>query len=119
MRTVNDYIKEWAVWYSGDAERIWKFYNTRQGHGRFWGNLDYKERQNAIHMPLAQDICSTSAGLLFSEPPRIETDSERVHEFIDDSLLESRLIEAADMAAAWGGDIGRASCREGVGRYGC
>ena len=103
MRTVNDYIKEWAVWYSGDAERIWKFYNTRQGHGRFWGNLDYKERQNAIHMPLAQDICSTSAGLLFSEPPRIETDSERVHEFIDDSLFESRLIEAADMAAALGG----------------
>src|SRR5690625_7158557 len=54
-------------------------------------------------MPLAQDICSTSAGLLFSEPPRIETDSERVHEFIDDSLFESRLIEAADMAAALGG----------------
>src|SRR5690625_512906 len=96
MRTVNEYIKEWAVWYSGDAERIWKFYNTRQGHGRFWGNLDYKERQNAIHMPLAQDICSTSAGLLFSEPPRIETDSERVHEFIDDSLFESRLIRSEE-----------------------
>src|SRR5690625_7921618 len=54
-------------------------------------------------MPLAQDSCSTSAGLLFSETPRIETDSERVHEFIDDSLFESRLIEAADMAAALGG----------------
>src|SRR5690625_5354742 len=54
-------------------------------------------------MPLAQDSCSTSAGLLFSETPRIETDSERVNEFIDDSLFESRLIEAADMAAALGG----------------
>lgn len=77
----------------------------------FWGppapSSDYPTR---VHVPLAADIASTSAALLFGRPPAIlapEGASQAVADRVDDALngsdVHSTLAEAAESAAALGG----------------
>lgn len=74
------YVKDqgaWAAWWSGDTEKLAE---TTQGGGTtgrrsFWGRRktgpDATRATAHLHATLAADIASTSADLLFGEPPSL------------------------------------------------
>lgn len=106
---------EWASWYSGDPQQLLDFY-TRTAAGlqgskeKFWARLESEERNGIVHMPLAGDICSTSADLLFSETPIFKYDQDveggnRVSKFIEVNGFNSILLESAEISAALSGCI--------------
>lgn len=80
----------------------------------FWGKpqADGEERTR-LHIPIASDIATTSADLLFSEPPRFllprindETEhpaQSRLEDIINTPQVHAGLVEAAEYAAAHGG----------------
>lgn len=110
--TMGGKVDEWAIWYSGDPNRIANYYARwiadRTPKGNFWAQLDKTERQTVVHEPLAADIAQTSANLLFSEPADIQFDDsgrpgQRITTFIEENGLQSKLLEGAELAAAMGG----------------
>jgi len=74
----------------------------------FAGNVPPEgERRTNYHVPLAGDIASTSASLLFAQPPTLKYESDTATQdylggLIDDGA-HARLMEAAEYAAALGG----------------
>lgn len=74
----------------------------------FWGNITPEgERRTNYHVPLAGDIASTSANLLFAQPPSMKTTAgTETQEYLDalvDDGAHSLLMEAFETAAALGG----------------
>lgn len=102
---------EWGSWYSGDPERLANYYSSKfpdTEKGRFWASLEREERRTMVHMPIAGDIGSTSADLLFSEVPDIqykenESGGDRIKRFLEDNEFFNILIEGAEMSAALSG----------------
>ena len=102
---------EWAAWYSGDPEELLRFYsaafdNTHKN--RLWAKMEKEERSEVVHMPLAGDIATMSANLLFSEAPDIQYDrdkggGDRIADFIKENGLINVLLEASEMSAALSG----------------
>lgn len=120
------------AWYVGDTGDLAKVYQgtqtarTRPSQyaggivGRaarfFWGRPtnDGKQRTR-LHVPIASDIATTSADLLFATPPRVllpkqdaegkndHPAQERLEEIINQADIHSVLLEAAELAAAHGG----------------
>jgi hypothetical protein len=89
----------WAAWYSGDPNELARIYDKMVGYGYetpalesgasiigrerqrwFWGRrLDRRTPDLSdarLHVPLAGDIATTSADLLFAEPPAIAVEGE-------------------------------------------
>lgn len=118
---IYELYEEHAAWYSGDPNRLAHVYANRIGtptpRGRFWASEITEERRTMLHVPLAGDIASTSADLLFSEPPKIQipeahgekadADAKETQDRLDTIVQEggvlNRLIEAAETSAAMGG----------------
>ncbi len=124
---------EWSAWHSGDTDQLMAIYTGAQSEairqtvfGRiisavkrwFWGNEASAARpRQRVHVPLAGDIASTSADLLFSEPPQIRVDVDEDTEEADptqerlDALIDAgahaALLEAAEVCAALGGVYAR------------
>lgn len=124
-------IGEHDAWYIGDTQDLARVYATGQGATRvrpsqraggvvgavarfFWGRpIPAGQTRTRLHVPLPADIATTSADLLFSEPPRIllpkgdgDVDhpaQERLEEIINTPLVHAGLLEAAEVAAAHGG----------------
>lgn len=116
-------LAEWSAWYSGDPTQLATFYAPRTGAvsrpsqyagglvGRlarwWWGQPTPAGEQRAkLHVPLAADICGTSADLLFSEPVRLHSDDSRIAEALrdlQDGGLDAKLSEGAEVQAALGG----------------
>lgn len=116
-------LAEHDAWYSGDPFRLETFYGPKTGVqarptqyaggvvGRlarwWWGTpTAVGETKAKLHVPLAADICATSADLLFSEPVRLSSEGTGVQAFLDGLKLgglDSRLHEAAEVTAALGG----------------
>ncbi len=112
---------EHSAWYSGDPERLARVYGalayTPTPKGRFWARSVAEEQRVMLHVPIAGDIASTSADLLFSEPPRFvipeaheknaQSDAkktqDRLNEIISESGILHKLIEAAETSSAMGG----------------
>lgn len=104
-RRVRKYYRSNAAVYSGIHSEL-----------RVTGECDsfWRRRGKArIHVPIAADIASTSADLLFSEMPRFtcfdetkedeETDKQvRLMQIVDGNDMSSKLHEAAESAAALG-----------------
>lgn len=99
------------AWYSGDRDRLRKVYRptgeaTETGRRiRFWERpkrLDTPD--HSLHVPLPGDIATTSADLLFSEPPTLSVDNKdtqaRLDELAEAGGLANTLLEAAEVAAA-------------------
>lgn len=107
----NRQVNEWMSWYSGNTNSILNFYD--QTGGGYWvngeGEITFSERKKNdwVHMPLAADIAGVSASLLFSEAPKIQIPKgparDRWNDFYRENNLPSRLLEAAELAAAGGG----------------
>lgn len=73
----------------------------------FWGEPRHNgQRISKVHVPAAADIASTSAGLLFAEPPTITADDEGTQTRLDD-LLDDRwwatVHDGAEVCAGLGG----------------
>ncbi|TAK89308.1 MAG: phage portal protein [Burkholderiaceae bacterium] len=92
------------------------FTSMRQAAARwFWGSspLSNTVRQHKLHVPLAADIAQTSADLLFGEPPQFSFSDDtaagddplvqQLGDIIDGSGAHSVWLEAAELAAAYGG----------------
>lgn len=120
-----DQMAEWSAWYSGDPAQLTTFYQAaNRGTARvrpsqlaggvvgrvarwWWGTpAAAGETPAKLHVPLAADICGTSADLLFSEPVQLSGDNDRLQAALDDLQdqgLDARLHEAAEVQAALGG----------------
>lgn len=116
-------VREWSAWYSGDPEQLAAFYRPRTGRvakpaqyaggvvgtlARWWWGTPASvgEQEAKLHVPLAADICGTSADLLFSEPLTLTSESKALTEFLEgqqESGLEVKLHEGAEVQAALGG----------------
>jgi hypothetical protein len=136
---VTDRLRTWDAWYCGDPDVLSAVYSGQVGAGDpgdtgffasqqggwvhrvnrafqrwFWGRpTTGGQPRTKLHVPLASDIATTSANLLFSEPPKLlvpgESDDtgpsptqQRLDAYVE-SGLQATLLEAAEMAAALGG----------------
>lgn len=74
----------------------------------FWGNITPEgERRTNYHVPLAGDLASTSANLLFAQPPSLKYDGDTATQeylsgLVDDGT-HAKLMESAETCAALGG----------------
>lgn len=116
------------AWYSGDRDRIRKIHQPGTDREastgrrlRFWERprrLDTPD--HSLHVPLAGDIATTSADLLFSEPPTLTVENldtqKRLEELAEDGGLANTLLEAGEVCAAlrgaylrvtWNADLAR------------
>lgn len=141
---INRQYQTWAAWWAGDVEQLASIYSgggqadttgffASQGGGFkasvrkavatvrrwFWGTRSAATQQRTrLHIPLAGDIASASADMLFSEPPTIRVDTDPVDEVGEettDTVTQARLdefwqdgthavlLEAAEICAAIGG----------------
>lgn len=129
----------WDAWYSGDPDALSAVYTGQVAGGDpgdtgffasqpggwghrinrafqrwFWGRPTTSgQPRTKLHVPLASDISTTSANLIFSEPPKLlvpgesddtgpSTTQKRLDELCDDGMYAT-LLEAAEMCAALGG----------------
>ncbi|MEU1883420.1 phage portal protein [Streptosporangium sp. NPDC020072] len=122
-----------GAWYSGDPDRLSKAYGADvvpgmgldlKGWDRplagsggwlgrisrfFWGSPTPagQSRSTKLHVPVAGDIAATSADLLFSEPPTLRVRGKkaqtRLEKILADGGVYAILLEAGELAAAYGG----------------
>jgi A118 family predicted phage portal protein len=128
LQPVDEKHAAWSAWYAGDPELLADVYeklaqrNVRHPNIRptqlrgglvgtlarwFWGQPTVVgEKRSKLHVPLAGDIASTSADLLFSEPPAVTVENKstqaRLDELVDDGM-DATLLEAAEVCSALGG----------------
>lgn len=112
---------EWAAWWSGDTQALWNTYHaeTPAPHRRgligfvqrfFWGRTTNaaanRPSRGDLHIPVAADLCASSADFLYATPPTIttpnETTNQQIERYKDDGLLEA-LLTGAETGAALGG----------------
>lgn len=120
------------AWYVGDPNELARIYQgekpthkTRPSQysggivGKvaryFWGTPNPDGQRTRMHIPLGADIATTSADLLFSEPPRIllpkldvegtqdHPAQERLEEIVGDPSFAAALVGAAEYQSAHGG----------------
>lgn len=91
-----------AAWYSGDPNRL-RMESMGMGLHPFWRS----DEEIKIHVPIASDISALSAGMIFGDSPVITCDDEKTQERIDDVMqlsdMYSVLLQAAELASAFGG----------------
>ena len=96
-----DYEKN-AAWYSGNPQRLRKVSACMALHPFWRSNEEIK-----IHVPIAADISALSAGMIFADSPVVECEddktSERIAEIMEKASLYSVLLQAAELASAYGG----------------
>lgn len=107
------------AWYSGDKDRLAALYRNQKArsNGRRWlwsrDRSPTEQRDPRLHIPLPADIATTSADLLFSEPPTFTvTDTaaqDRLAEIAEAGGITNTLLEAAEVSAALGGVFLRAT----------
>lgn len=89
-----------AAWYSGDARRI---SGISTSPNSFWASGE----EIRFHVPLAADISSMSAAMIFSESPKFTTEHEQTQQRIDEVTelgnFYAVLLQAAELASAFGG----------------
>lgn len=119
-------LVEASAWYSGDVEQLSNFYGGRDQDLRrpslssrlaFWQRAKLQEnKRDWLHLPIAADIASASADLMFGEEPRItiadahsesptapaEACEERLEEIIELDGVLAKLLEAAEVQAGLG-----------------
>ena len=111
----------WRAWWVGDPKDLTSQHQKLPGNRpsqyrggavgliarTFWGKpIPTGEQQTKTHVPVAADIASMSADLLFSEPPKLtvpdQATRDRIEEFIEAGLW-TPIREGADSGAALGG----------------
>ncbi|GAB3601116.1 hypothetical protein GCM10027586_03860 [Kineococcus gypseus] len=127
LAAVTPKLEEWAAWWVGDPEGLRAAYQRPTGKPAdrpsqyrggivgaaarlFWGRPqnDLTSARTQLHVPIAADLCTASADLLFSEPPTftVEGTSKATQDRLDALTgdgLHATIAEAAETAAAMGG----------------
>lgn len=127
-----DRFNVWSAWWTGDPDALARAYIDLESQGSasersfaprrsqyvggvigavsrfFWGQPpSVGSLRNKLHVPIGSDIATTSADLLFSEPPTFSVESttaqDRLDVIRDEAGLDAALVEAAEVAAAFGG----------------
>lgn len=133
-----DKMREHDAWYVGDTKTLSGIYQGGQGNAprtrpsqmsggvvgavarMFWGRpIPAGQARTRLHVPVAADLATTNADLLFSEPPRLVIDQgsssadgktrvknptqERLEALFNTPHVHSSLLEAAEVSAALGG----------------
>ncbi|MFE7017568.1 phage portal protein, partial [Streptomyces sp. NPDC057651] len=102
------------AWYSGDRKRLRRIYEHAAHHSqrrKLWGRRTAESvigrRDHRLHVPLAGDIASTSADLLFADMPTIRVEDaatqDRLNVLLDEGRVQQTLLGAAEQAAALSG----------------
>ncbi|MFJ8146968.1 phage capsid protein [Streptomyces sp. NPDC096048] len=113
------------MWYRGDPDELMRAHewgeqhpqmrgdNRRRRFGRRDEPLYPSKREKRLHVPLAGDIASTSADLLFGDMPAIRCKTTATQDRLDTILNEARvqhmLLSAAEQSAAISGVYLRAT----------
>lgn len=127
-----DTMRTWDAWYQGDPAQLQNTYSSSSNMPRtrpsqyrggavgavarmFWGRpIPAGQDRTRLHVPVPSDLATTSADLLFSEPPRLVLPGKaedaarkpaqaRLEEIVNTPETHSGLLEAAELAAALGG----------------
>jgi len=115
--------RTYSAWYSNATADLRSIYSKGAGRAgvvdrlRTWflgAKSDGQGETNAIHVSLAQEICRTSANLLYSEPAQatVEGEDEQAQARLDliaGPDFEQTTIAAAEISAALGGVFYRVS----------
>lgn len=134
LNPVYQRLASWSAWYSGSPDDLARTYGAYSGtpydttgiqrvreHPSqyrggvigwfarwFWGEpFTLNQKRTKLHIPIASDIASTSADLLFADPLTVTVENDdatqkRLDELIDDGV-HATLLEAAEVCAALGG----------------
>jgi hypothetical protein len=105
-------LEENKAWYSGDIDIIADYYQSQVSKYNFyWAKQRMDLNRSVVHLPIANDIATTSSSLLFSKPLKLYNDyTEKEIEY--DKVLESVLLqnnfdsllcEAGEVCSAFGG----------------
>ncbi|MEV6800526.1 phage capsid protein [Micromonospora rifamycinica] len=119
-----DAYRDWDAWYVGDPGELQAVYSRRgvstprvrpsQLVGGvvgmlsrwMWGNpVRSDQRDTRLHVPVPADLAATSAGLLFSEPPTLTSETLEVQAAIERLIeggLHTTLRHAAEHASVLG-----------------
>ena len=120
-------FNEWDAWWSGNRGRLASVYGGTTvrpsqlsggivgwGSRMLWGSPPRGAVDHRLHLPLAADIASASADMMFSEELDIdwgegnEAAGDRMEVVLDGINWQSMLAEAGETAAALGGVFLRA-----------
>lgn len=121
----------WGAWYGGDPEELTRVYGGSSGVARadlkvhswqysggvrgaigrfFWGAPPTEGQQpTRLHVPLAADIASVNADLLYTEPPtlKVENENDRATQERLERLftlgMHAPLLEGAELCSPYGG----------------
>ena len=121
-------MAEHSAWYSGDPNLLSTFYAQVVGsqvlnlpytteRDMFWRRQIRNDVELGLHIPIASDIASNSADILFSEAPMIKITEaheknaqqsmkdtqEELNNMLDRSGFYQRILAAAEVSAAIGG----------------
>lgn len=124
---ITPWLNTWSAWYAGDTDELQAIYRGKQDRptvkagqlrggvvGKvsrwFWGAPAVTDltqgADTRVHVPVAGDICQTSAGLLFSEPVAVtskhKATQDRLTKVMEDQL-HSALAQAAERGSGLGG----------------
>lgn len=133
LATITPALSSWAAWYSGSPDDLGTAYGAVNASGPmervrpaqfaggvvgkaarwFWGQPNPSGQvRTKLHVPVAADIATGSADLLFAEQPRIVTSEDgvqnsrkraRLDELLQGVGWESLLPESGEIAAALSG----------------
>jgi A118 family predicted phage portal protein len=131
-------MREWSAWYGGDVNALAAVYggavdpssteffsSDAGGFKATIGRLKQRwfhgepargpERRIKLHVPIAADLCQSSADLLFADPPSLSVPKtigsatqDRLNDFTDDDLYTT-LAEGHEIGAALSGHYLRVS----------
>jgi hypothetical protein len=116
------------MWYRGDPRELMRAHEWSEQHPRMRGDTGRRrllgrrrddealypsKREQRIHVPLAGDIASTSADLLFGDMPAIRCTTpatqDRLDTLLDEARVQHVLLSAAEQASAISGVFLRAT----------
>ena len=115
-------LDTWAAWYSGDPQRLTADAQPQQNRTArlfFWKRrTPVGKPQSGLHMPLAGELASVSADLLFGDAFDLtvadKAAAKRLDELRSETSLQNKLLEGAETCAALGGAYLRASWDKGL-----
>jgi hypothetical protein len=132
LTTYYDKLQEYYAWYSGDINTLSNYYtnymiNNTAYDGSYWKNQSIIYKRSVMHLPIANDLASSSASFLFGKTPRFyvnaadeEDNGEmdpRFEEIMYWNQIGTLLTETAEIAAAFGGVFLKLDYDPAIGNY--